>query len=166
MRVAGKFNHVTSTRILKPTSDRAYFYLVYGTRHPKGLIEFRGVERQGVEEQERVRLEAKQQGRVARTGQSEMFRAASTGGPPSFDDERRRRLETAESRLDDLLRPELRYEDALSALLELPLVWEGDVKEMIMRRRSAGQLEVKGMKRNERTPKAGHVLVRVPRTSP
>src|SRR2546422_7173999 len=37
MRAAGGFKHVTSTRILKPTADRAYFYLVYGTRHVKGL---------------------------------------------------------------------------------------------------------------------------------
>ena len=42
MRAAGGFAHVTSTRILKPTHDRLYFYLVYGTRHFKGLVEFRG----------------------------------------------------------------------------------------------------------------------------
>ena len=67
MRVAGGFAHVTSTRILKPTHDRSYFYLVYGTRHLKGLVEFREVERKAVDEQERVRFAAKQESREART---------------------------------------------------------------------------------------------------
>jgi three-Cys-motif partner protein len=51
MKVAGLFDYVTSTRILNPTSDRTYFYLVYGTRHWKGLKEFRDVEKGLVEEQ-------------------------------------------------------------------------------------------------------------------
>src|SRR5205085_9345711 len=33
MKSAGEFDYVTSTRILNPTKDRTYFYLVYGTRH-------------------------------------------------------------------------------------------------------------------------------------
>ena len=33
MRNLGQFEYVTSTRVLKPVSDRSYFYLVYGTRH-------------------------------------------------------------------------------------------------------------------------------------
>jgi len=44
MRAAGGFTHVTSTRILMPAADRTYFHLVYGTRHVKGLVEFRKVE--------------------------------------------------------------------------------------------------------------------------
>lgn len=35
LRKFGDFEHVTSTRILKPLSDRSYFHLVYGTRHWK-----------------------------------------------------------------------------------------------------------------------------------
>lgn len=35
---------MTSTRILMPAADRTYFHLVYGTRHVKGLVEFRKVE--------------------------------------------------------------------------------------------------------------------------
>ncbi len=71
LRSVGRFRHVTSTRILKPTVDRSYFYLVYGTRHIKGLREFRGIERKTVEEQERIRPTAKQKARIRRTGQSE-----------------------------------------------------------------------------------------------
>lgn len=163
MRTIGNFEYVTWTRIRKPTPDRAYFYLVYGTRHPKGLVEFRHVERQEVAEQERVRLDAKQAQRVTRTGQSELFQASDvTAGPPSFDEERRFNLETAERTLDDILVAgrRVKYEKAQGAMLELPFVWESDVKAIVMKRQRLGQLEIVGLKPRERTPKRGHMLLK------
>jgi three-Cys-motif partner protein len=163
MRAAGGFAHVTSTRILKPTHDRSYFYLVYGTRHFKGLVEFREVERKAVDEQERVRFAAKQESREARTGQTELFSADDVASvPASFEVERSVQRELAVERLRGLLRrqPKVRYEDSLATLLELPLVWETDVKRIILDLRGAGELDVDGLNPPERTPKKGHVLVR------
>lgn len=79
IRHAGGFPFVTSTRILKPTQDRAYYHLVYATRNQKGILEFRKVEEASVYEQEQVRLTAKRQEREHRTGQSELFNAARSG---------------------------------------------------------------------------------------
>jgi three-Cys-motif partner protein len=45
IRAAGACRYVTSTRILKPLSNRAYFHLVYATRNPKGIHKFRDVEK-------------------------------------------------------------------------------------------------------------------------
>jgi len=163
MRAAGGFAHVTSTRIQKPTHDRSYFYLVYGTGHFKGLVEFREVERKAVDEQERVRFTAKQESREARTGQTELFNADDVaGGPASFEVERRVQRDLAVERLRALLRrqPKVPYEVALAMLLELPLVWEADVKRIILDLRGAGELDVVGLNPPERTPKKGHVLVR------
>jgi len=161
MRASGGFAHVTSTRILKPVSDRSYFYLIYGTRHVKGLLEFRGVEKKAVEEQERVRLTAKQTHRVERTGQPELFAASTLAGPASFTEERATQLNAAAASLRVLLRSKRRtkYEDALAVLLEMPLVWESDVKKLIQDMRKAGELEVQGLKHRERTAKRGHILV-------
>jgi three-Cys-motif partner protein len=162
MRATGGFAHVTSTRILKPTHDRSYFYLVYGTRHLKGLVEFRGVEKKAVEEQERVRLTAKQESREARTGQAELFAATDTSGvPATFEDERSLQQASALERLRALLADKrgVTYEDALAALLELPLVWESDLKRMILDLRDAHEIDVVGLKPPERTPKKGHMLV-------
>ena len=39
LRAAGAFNYMTSTRILKPLHDRAYFHLIYATRSAKGILE-------------------------------------------------------------------------------------------------------------------------------
>ena len=163
MRSAGGFTHVTSTRVLKPTHDRSYFYLVYGTRHFKGLVEFREVERKAVDEQERVRSAAKQESREARTGQTELFGADDVANvPASFEVERTVQRNLAVEQLRALLKrqPKVPYEDALAAFLELPLVWEADVKRIILDLRDAGELDVVGLNPPERTPKKGHVLVR------
>ena len=161
MRALGDFAHVTRTRILKPTSDRAYFYLVYGTRHVRGLTEFRSIEKKTVEEQERVRLTAKQTNRVERTKQTELFAAATLPGAASYEQERDAQLRSAKEDLSRLLpnTPRTKYEDALALLLERPYVWESDVKTMIRDLRRAGKLEIEGLKQRERTPKRGHMLV-------
>ena len=62
--------------------------------------------------------------------------------------------------------PKVRYEDALASLLELPLIWEADLKRMILELREAGELQVVGLNPPERTPKKGHVLVRKDSGSP
>jgi len=48
----------------------------------------------------------------------------------------------------------------MASLLELPLVWEADVKRMIMDLRDAHEIDVAGLNPPERTPRKGHVLVR------
>ena len=73
LKQRSSFKFVTSTRILKPRSDRSYFYLIYGTEHWKGVSEFRKVEQRAIEAQERVRNAAKYTGEIDRTGQSSFF---------------------------------------------------------------------------------------------
>ena len=163
LRTTGKFRHVTSTRILKPLSDRSYFYLVYGTRHVKGLLEFRGVEKSFVAEQERVRFDVKQTHRVEHTGQQELFDSAGLPRPLSFEEERRAQLRRTRTTLRGLLQSKARvgYDEVLSELLERPLVWESDVKQIIADMVRAGDLAVDGLKPRERTIKRrqGHALV-------
>jgi three-Cys-motif partner protein len=162
MKAAGRFDYATSTRILKPTADRTYFYLVYGTRHWKGLDEFRRVEKKFVAEQERVRLQAKQAQRIEKTGQGE-FLFPDFGvsvGPKSFEAEREERKLTALAQMRILLktRRRLRYEEVLGSLLEIPLFWRSDANDMIRSLRGK-ELEIEGLKPLERTPKPGHFIV-------
>jgi hypothetical protein len=50
----------------------------------------------------------------------------------------------------------------LGSLLEIPLVWENDVKRMIMELRGR-ELDIEGLKGRERTPKSGSFIVRISR---
>ncbi len=129
------------------------------------MLEFRNVEKKFVGEQERVRLTAKQLERIERTGQSELFVAAEEPiDALSFEGERATQLSLAYDNLCSLIRthPRISYDEALPAILELPLVWESDVKSMIKEMRAKQIIQVEGLKGAERTPKLGqgHVLVR------
>ncbi|PJB42247.1 MAG: hypothetical protein CO108_11985 [Deltaproteobacteria bacterium CG_4_9_14_3_um_filter_63_12] len=152
LKELGNFKHVTSTRVLKPTSDRSYFYLVYGTNHPKGILEFREVERKAVSEQERVRPDAKQTARVERTGQPELFVASDTDEDVSFHEEQEQRRDEAVARLRSLLasRKSIPYEDARSQVLEIPLVWEGVFKDIVHEFADRGEAKLLNMEPRQR----------------
>ncbi len=157
MKATGRFDFATSTRIKKPLSERSYFYLIYGTRHPEGLLEFRKAEEKAVAEQERVRLDAQQLDRVGRSGQTELFDADDLTdlGPRFFEAERRENLGRAEQRLVEILRKQVEadYDVVRTSMLEFPLVWERDVHRLV-----AENAHVIGLKPRERVPKPGHRL--------
>jgi hypothetical protein len=139
--------------------------LIYATRHPKGLLEFRKVEEQAVAEQQRVRIDAKAADRLGRTGQASLFSAAEIDlGPTPFDEERMVRLPEAEAKLrkslDQLSRIE--YDDALALMLQTPLVFERDVKDIVSRLQQRRYLRIEGLKGKQRIPQhgQGHELVK------
>ena len=165
MRTIGDFSHVTSTRILNPTKDRTYFYLIYGTRHPKGLVEFRKVEEEALSEQERVRLDAKEASRLERTKQPLLIPMGEMpSGPTPLDIERDVRLLEAEAKLPGLLDAQGRtdYDSSLASMLETPLVFERDVKALIARLQQDRYLRIEGLESRQRVPQygRGHLLVR------
>jgi three-Cys-motif partner protein len=154
----GRFQYVTFTRILKPILDQTYFYLIYATRNSKGLVEFRKVEEQAVAEQEKVRLDAKDAARLERTGQFGLFSAAEMGsGSTPFTDDRAIRLPQAEAKLRQFLdrQKRIEYDDALGLMLQVPLVFEHDVKAIVARLQTAGYLRIEGLKGKQRVPQYG-----------
>lgn len=162
LRQAGGFRHVTSTQIKKPLAERTYFYLVYATRHWKGLVEFREVEKKTIREQSDVRVAARIANRADQTGMDDMF-GTSGNEADLFSEgaERSKRLASARTRLHELLATNQRmsYEEILGAMLEERLVWASDIKAWIVDMCKNGTAEIEGLKQRERTPKAGHTIV-------
>jgi three-Cys-motif partner protein len=165
LRKAGEFAYVTSTKILKPTVDRSYFYLVYGTRHIKGLKEFRKVEKQCVEEQDNVRHVAKRDERVDRTGQLDLFATVDAPppvlGPSLFENEHALRMHLAGEHMQEVLKAkgQMKFGELLATVLERPLVWEGAVKQLVTSWKDRGLVQIQGLGPRERTPKDEHVIV-------
>lgn len=161
LKATGRFKYATSTRIKKPLVDRSYFYLVYGTRHADGIIEFRSVERKEIGEQERVRLDAQELDRFLKTRQTDLFAGLGLERPDvgiaSFGSEREGNLERAKQRLIELLsrRRDVTFGDARVHLLEIPLVWEPDVKQLVK-----DHAEVLGLTGKQRVPKADNRIRR------
>ncbi len=154
-----RFRYVTHTRVLKPLSDRTYFYLVYATRHPKGLVEFRAVERPLLKEQEQVRADVKQTARIKKSGQGELFRDADAGADP-LKGELERNQSRARNVLMDLLgeRSPRRFEEVLPPMLETPMVDKSVAKRIMTALRDAGHLVIEGMKPRQRLPDGGCTL--------
>jgi three-Cys-motif partner protein len=160
LRTFGGYPYVTSTRILKPRSDRAYFHLVYATRNPKGIIEFRRVEKQTVNEQDAVRTTAQREHRETKTGQTELAFAPTGDLSPTTQDERTRRLHEAKERLYAILQQgPIQYEQLQPRILELPLVWNTDLTELLLAARQDRTIAINGMGKRDRTPKKGCTIL-------
>jgi hypothetical protein len=164
LRKFGRFRHVTSTRIPKPLPDRAYFHLIYGTRHTKGLVEFRDVEKKAIDEQERARDVAKITHSEHRTGQSELFtEPGDQPGPTYSETDRRRRLVAAKMQLQDLLatRRAVDYDHVLGTLLENPMIWRSDINTWLRDMRARDEIEIPTLAGRARIPQFGmnHTII-------
>lgn len=163
LKKAGNYAHVTSTRILKPKSDRTYFYLIYATRHRKGIEEFRAIEKKAVDVQESLRNDVKYQAAVLRTGQPGLFGSGiADGAVATYEDERKMQLEQAHAKLLDLLRshPEgLSFGELIGPVMETPLTWKSDLNGWIKELKERNKVEVLGMKPRERTFKPEHRII-------
>ncbi len=163
LKKAENYAHVTSTRILKPKSDRTYFYLIYATRHRKGIEEFRNIEEKAVDVQESVRNDAKYQAAVLRTDQPGLFGSAiADGAVATYEDERKIQLARAYTKLLELLRSRsggLSFGELIGPVMETPLTWKSDLNGWMKELKEQGNVEVLGMKARERTFKPEHRIV-------
>jgi len=168
LRNAGNFKHVTSTKIKKPYADRSYFHLVYGTRSWKGPLEFRAVEKKAAPVQEQVRGLAKSRKsldrRKEKTGMEDLFGVSEQDGvSASPEQERIQRLKEGQEEFEALLEssPSIMYEALIGKVSERPLIWKSDVDGWIKEKLSAGAVRIEGMGPRERTPKQGHIIVKL-----
>lgn len=140
LRAAGGFEFVTSTRIMQPLAERTYFYLVYATRHWKGVEEFRSVEEKAVDVQEKIRFDAKRDAREERSGMHDMFHAERpAGGTPDFHDRRKQSREAARKRLREMaaIKKVFPASVAFGVMLEHPLVFPADARALLLEARKA-----------------------------
>lgn len=160
----GKFEHVTSTRIKKPLAERTYFYLVYGTRHFKGLYEFRETERRTSSAQAHVRSSIQLKKKEEKTGIGDLFGAANAPTVSSDDTAyKAKQLRRAESMLNNMLPIGIAVPQPVLAkqLLEIPMIAQGDLSDLILKGAEAGTYEVIGLSARERTVKPVHSVRRI-----
>ncbi len=140
LRAAGSFDYVTSTRVMQPLAERTYFYLVYATRHWKGVEEFRSVEQKALETQEKVRFDAKMNAHEQRCGMRDMFRDESpTGQSVGFHERRAYNLDAARKRLRELSAKKMEFpaSEAFGCMLEQPLVFPDDARTILVEARAS-----------------------------
>jgi len=163
LRNAGNFNYVTSTRILKPQVDRSYFYLIYGTQYWKGIQEFRDVERKAINTQERVRNAAKYTLKITKTGQESLFgREIMDMRINPFEDEKQMQIERGVDKLDEILEKNplgIKYEKLMGYVLEIPMIWESDLKKWILELVKQEKVTIIGLIGKQRVPRRGNTIL-------
>ncbi len=152
----GAFSYVCALPVMKPDSDAFNFYLIYATRHPKGVEVFKNVEKRTEEQTHVVRATVQQRQREEKSGNFELF-------PPPVLYRERKYQQLAENnrvrakrRVWDLLTAsnEVSYDDCWAEALQFSAVYQADLREWLTEWERAGRLCVKGRK------KAGEVLKR------
>lgn len=162
LRATGGFQYVTSTRILKPHDQRAYFHLAYATRSAKGIVEFREVEKKTTLEQEDVRARAQREHRENRTGQAELAFEPAADLSSGTREEREAKLSEANERLFRIIAGgPILYEQLQPRILEIPLVWKHDFNQMLLEEKRKGRLSIDGWMPRQRVPKDGNTIRRI-----
>lgn len=77
----GRKPRTASVKVLNPIKDRTHYHLVYLTRHHLGIVKFMEASEKLDLVQKKARAAAKQDARVRRSGQIEMFAAADQVRP-------------------------------------------------------------------------------------
>jgi len=153
LKTVGEFDYVLSARIQRPTADRSQFYLVYGTRHPKGLVEFRDVEKKAMEAEELSRIEAKHDKRASKSRQGLL----NLYSPRPVKELRRPEIEMARAWLCQQLtaRRSIPYGGAMANVLERFSVTESELKDLLVIMRNDKQVDFNGMRPRQQKPSDG-----------
>lgn len=164
LREAGGFKHICPSIVLHPKKNRTHFHLIYATRHPKGVEEFKKAEKNAMKSMEGARADARQRRRIAKTGQAEFdFGNGPVVSGEHYDDLRERYLGQARSELLSTFqeRRRMAYDEAWELAMQFPLVWESDLKAWIEDWKEAGKIHLEGLSPGDRVPKRekGHSLI-------
>ena len=127
LRLVCKFKYASAAVILRATEEKIGYFLVYGTKHPRGIEVFKTAELKAARIQDEVRHEA----HVKKTGQPTLL---FDHAPPSSRlsvDQRQRYLEKAQDKVLTILssqprNTEIPYEDLLCEAMAFPLVAPDD----------------------------------------
>ncbi len=77
----------SDVRIMHPKSERAKYYLIYLTCHPKGIVEFSLISEKCKLIQQRIRIETKLRQQSEKSGQVDIFGTDSIMSQTQFDEE-------------------------------------------------------------------------------
>lgn len=163
LKMIGSYSFVTYTKILKPVTEKSFFYLIYGTRNLEGLKVFRKIEEKLFKEQTAVRGDAKQRKRIEKTGQGELFGSEfSSENSELLINDRANNLQNAEIDLKEFISEKklIKGREILGRLLEYPFIWEKDINDWVIKKlKKSGSIEIPNMSPRERTLKPEHLII-------
>jgi len=160
LRKVCEFDFVGSARVRHPLKSQTHFYLVYGTRHLKGLVKFRDAEKEALRSEESYRMQSRDHAIEDRTGQQTLFGAADVDGKNAPTDPRKDdRLRLNSWLVRVVSQKTLDYEKLASVALERFSVTESEFKDVLVDLQQRGLVSFLGMTPRQRKPSKGVKIV-------
>lgn len=154
------FTYVASARVWNRTANKTHFHLVYGTRHQKGLVEFRRAEKDAMRAQEDARVQAKEADRIENSRQGGLFSALQLAEQLADPDPRAEdRQKAREWILMELEPGPMSYEKCLVDVLQEYSVTEPELKDVLVGLRKEGLVDFAGMRATQRKPDRGVTIM-------
>jgi three-Cys-motif partner protein len=160
----GDFAYVCALPVMKPDSDAFNFYLIYATRHAKGVKVFKSVERRTEEHTHVIRADVQKRQRQEKTGNLELFSPTVLYRERKYqqlaEDNRKRAYKRVQRLIDE--KRELPYDACWAEALQYPAVYEKDLRSWIAEWEQSGTITVQGRKSAKELLKTscGHIIAR------
>lgn len=154
---AGNFKYTCTLPVLKPDQDAFHFYMIYATRHPRGVEVFKETERSVIPFMHETRAKAQERRRVAESGQSSLLPAEAHYQESRFTAFQLRNLDVAKGELLAMLQgaEQVPYDDAWFAVMQHSAVSDRDLKDWLADWKSSGQLTFANLNPGQRLPRKG-----------
>lgn len=164
----GGFSCVSALPVMKPDSDAFNFYLIYATRHPKGVEVFKNVEKRTEGQTHVVRADVQLRQRQEKTGNFELFAAPVLYRERKYQQLAEDNRTRANKRVWAFLSAsgEVSYDDCWAEALQFPAVYQEDLRQWLAEWEKAGSIHVKGRKKPTEVLKrnCGHSVQLLPQS--
>jgi hypothetical protein len=140
---------------MKSDQDAFHFYMIYATRHTRGVDVFKETEKHVIPFMHGTRAKAQERRRLAQSGQLSFLPAEAHYQERRFTEFESRNLERAKNQLLEMLQDaeQVSYDDALYTVKQYTAVNDQDLKEWIADWKSSGSLTFINLEPGQRLPR-------------
>ena len=154
---AGNFNYTCTLPVMKADQDAFHFYMIYATRHRRGVEVFKETEKHVIEFMHEKRAKAQERRRLAQSGQLSLLSAEAHYRERRFTEFQLRNLERAKNQLLAMLQnaEQVSYDEARYIVMQFSAVADRDLKDWLADWKSSGCLTFGNVDPGQRLPRKG-----------
>jgi three-Cys-motif partner protein len=159
---AGDFKYACTLPVLKSDQDAFHFYMIYATRHIRGVEVFKQTERSVIPFMHEARAKAQERRRVAQSGQYSLLPPEAKYKERRFTEFQLRNLDIAKNELIKMLRAseQVLFDDAWAKVMQHSAVMENDFRGWLSEWKSSSSLIFVNLDPGQKLPRkdAGQFL--------
>ena len=154
---AGRFKYTCTLPVMKPDQDAFHFYMVYATRHQRGVEVFKDTERSVIRFMHETRAKAQERWRLAESRQYSLLPAEVRYRESRFTEFQLRNQAIAKAQLMATLEGSERvlYDEAWFQVMQYSAVIDRDLKDWLTEWRASGSLTFANLDPGQKLPRKG-----------